>query len=128
MNDVDSVIEHLNAFNTIISQLFSMDIKISEEEKCINLLCSLLDSWDNLVMAIGSNNTTLKINTMVATLLSKEMSQKTMEGLVFEELSVRGRTVGKKKGKPSNGSSKSRGKSRSRLVSPGQSTPLEVRL
>ena len=38
MNDGDSVTKHLNAFNTIISQLLSVDIKITKEEKCINLL------------------------------------------------------------------------------------------
>ena len=51
----DSVTEHLNAFNTVISQLLSVDIKISDEDKCISLLCSPLDSWDSLVTAIGSN-------------------------------------------------------------------------
>ena len=67
MNDSDLVKEHLNAFNIVISQLLFVDIKITEEEKCISLLCPLLDSWDNLVMAIGSNNTTLNINDVVAT-------------------------------------------------------------
>ena len=63
----------LIAFNTIISQLLFVDIKITEVEKCISMLCSFLDSWDNLVMAIGRNNTTLKIDDVVATLLLKEM-------------------------------------------------------
>jgi hypothetical protein len=36
--------EHLNAFNTIISQLSFVDIKITEEEKCVSLLCSFADS------------------------------------------------------------------------------------
>ncbi|WP_420359186.1 hypothetical protein [Mannheimia haemolytica] len=51
--------EHLNTFNTMVSQLLSVDIKISDEDKCINLLCSLPNSWDSLVIAIGSNETTL---------------------------------------------------------------------
>ena len=38
MKDGDSVIEHLNAFNNVVSQLSSVDIKISNEDKCINLL------------------------------------------------------------------------------------------
>lgn len=59
MKDGDSVIEHLNAFNTVVSQLSSVDIKILDEDKCISLLCSLSDSWDSLVIAIGSNRTAL---------------------------------------------------------------------
>ena len=51
--------EHLNAFNTEVSQLSSVDIKISDEDKYISLLCSLPDSWDILVIAIGSNATAL---------------------------------------------------------------------
>ena len=49
------MIEHLNVFNTVVSQLSSFDIKILDEDKCISLLCSLLDSWDHLVIVIGSN-------------------------------------------------------------------------
>ena len=45
-----------------------------------------------------------------------------MEGWTPEELSVRGRSLRRKKGKPSSGRSKLRGKSRSRLTSPSQST------
>ena len=33
MKDGDSVTEHLNAFNTMVSQLSSVDIKISDEDK-----------------------------------------------------------------------------------------------
>ena len=41
IKDVDSVKKHLNAFNTVVSQLSSVDIKISYEDKSISLLCSL---------------------------------------------------------------------------------------
>jgi hypothetical protein len=44
MRDGDSVVEHLNAFNTMVSQLVSVEIKISDEDKCISLLCSLPNS------------------------------------------------------------------------------------
>ena len=50
-----------------------VDIKITKEEKCISILRSLLDSWDSPLVAIGSNNTTLKIDDVVASLLSEEM-------------------------------------------------------
>ena len=46
-----------------------MNIKITEEEKCISLLCSLPKYWDNLVVAIGTDNTTLNIDDVLATLL-----------------------------------------------------------
>src|SRR3984957_933525 len=46
MKDGDSVTEHMNAFNNVVSQLSFVDIKISDEDKCISLLCSLLDLWD----------------------------------------------------------------------------------
>jgi hypothetical protein len=89
ISDGDSVTKHLNAFNTIISQLLFVDIKITEE-KCISMLCSLLNSSDNLVMAIRSNNTTLKLDDVVATLLSEEMRWENLERLTPGELSVRG--------------------------------------
>jgi hypothetical protein len=74
MEDGDSVTEHLNAFNTLVSQLGSVNITIAEEDKCITLLCSLPDSWDNLVVAIGSTTqSTLKYEDVVASLLSEEM-------------------------------------------------------
>ena len=54
-----SMEEHLNTFNIVVSQLVSVQIKILDEYKCIISLLSLPDLWDNLVVAIGSNTTTL---------------------------------------------------------------------
>eukprot|EP00253_Pinus_taeda_P026942 PITA_26942 len=78
MKDGDSVTEDLNAFNTVVSQLLSIDIKISNEDKCISLLCSLPDSWDSLVVAIGSNAAALQFDEIVLALLTEEMRQKNM--------------------------------------------------
>jgi len=67
IEDGDSVTYHLNVFNTLVSQLVFVDIKMEEEDKCITLLCSVPDLWDNLVVAIGSStNTTLKFEDVVA--------------------------------------------------------------
>ena len=54
LKDGDSVTDHLNAFYIVVSQFLFVDIKISNEDKCISLLCSLPNSWDGLVVAIGS--------------------------------------------------------------------------
>eukprot|EP00253_Pinus_taeda_P017064 PITA_17064 len=79
MKDGDLVTEHLNAFNNVVSQLLSIDIKTLDEDKCISLLCSLPYSWDSLVITIGSNATALKFDEIVSSLLTKEMRQKDTE-------------------------------------------------
>jgi hypothetical protein len=118
MEDGDSVTEHLNAFNTLVSQLVSVNITIAEEDKCITLLCSFPDSWDNLVVAIGSTTqSTLKYEDVVSSLLSEEMRRKSMDSHSTYALFVRGRTQDKNPGKPSGGRSKSTGRSKS----PGKS-------
>ena len=69
MKDGDLVTEHLNAFNTLVSQLLSVDMKILDGDKCIYFLFSLPDSWDSLVIAIGSNTTTLNFDEIVLALI-----------------------------------------------------------
>ena len=120
MKDGDSVTEHLNAFNTVVSQLLSVDIKISDEDKCISLLCSLPDSWDSLVIAIGSNATALQFDEIVSALLTEEMRRKNMDNQNGDALSVRGWSQNRNKNKSSSGRSKSRGRSKS----PGK--PIKV--
>ena len=54
MDENDVVTDHLNVYNTMVSQITFVGIKMVEEDKCITLLCSLPDFWDNLIVAIGS--------------------------------------------------------------------------
>ena len=115
MSDGSSVTKHLNVFNTILSQLSSVDIKITEEEKCISLLCPFLDSWDRLVMVIGSNTTTLVLEYVVSSLLSEEMRRKNMEGSTKDALVVRGQSVERDKGKFSGRKYNSKGRSKSQV-------------
>eukprot|EP00253_Pinus_taeda_P035023 PITA_35023 len=120
MKDGDSMTEHLNAFNTLVSQLASVDIKISDEDKCISFLCSLSDSWDCLVIAIGSNATALHFDEIVSSLLTEEMRQKNMESQNGDALSVQGWSQNRNKNKSLSGRSNSRGRSKS----PGK--PIKV--
>jgi hypothetical protein len=114
MEDGDSVTEHLNAFNTLVSQLGSVNITIAEEDKCITLLCSLPDSWDNLVVAIGSTTqSTLKYEDVLASLLSEEMRRKSMDGHNTYALFVRGHAQDRNPSKPSGWRSKYTGRSKS---------------
>jgi hypothetical protein len=114
MEDGDSVIEHLNSFNTLVSQLGSVNIMIAEEDKCITLLCYLSDSWDNMVVAIGSTTqSTLKYEDVVASLLSEEMRQKIMDGHNTNALFVRGCTQDRNPSKPLGWRSKYIGRSKS---------------
>jgi hypothetical protein len=114
MEDRDSVKEHLNAVNTLVSQLSSVNITIAEEDKCITLLCFFSDSWDNLVVAIGSTTQyTLKYEDVVASLLSEEMRRINMDGHITDDLFVKGRTQDRNPGKPSGWRSKSTGRSKS---------------
>jgi hypothetical protein len=92
MRDGDSVVEHLNAFNTMVIQLVSVEIKISDEDKCISLLCYLPDSWDSLVVAIGSNTNALNFDDLVSSLLLEEMRRNNMEGQSIDVLFSRGRS------------------------------------
>ena len=91
----------------------SVGITISDGDKCISFLCSLPDSWDSLVIAVGSNATKLNFDDVVASLLSEEMRRKSMDSSTKDALSVRGHTVDRSKNKSSGGRSKSRGRSKS---------------
>jgi hypothetical protein len=64
MRDSSSLTNNLNAFNIVLIKLLYVDINITNEEKCIILLCSFPGSWDNLVVAIGSNTTILALEVL----------------------------------------------------------------
>jgi len=55
----------------VVGQFLYSDIKISNEDKCISLLYSILDSWDNMVVSIGSSKNNLKFDEIVSSLLSE---------------------------------------------------------
>lgn len=73
-------------------------MSFDENDWCMLLLCSLPDSWDHLVTAIGSMTIKLKMDEVVVALLSKEMKKKSF-AVAKEALSVRGRSKKKSKKK-----------------------------
>jgi hypothetical protein len=113
MRDGDSMVENLITFNTMVSQLIFDEIKISDEDKCICLLCSLPDSWDSLVVSIGSNTTSLKFDELVSSLLLEEMRQKNMEWQSTNTLFARVHSQERNRSKFWSGRSKSKGRYKS---------------
>lgn len=78
MKEGESITNHLNAFNLIISQLALIDVKLEDEDKCILFLCSLSESWENLIVAISSGSTKPKMDNLIAILLLEEVRRNSM--------------------------------------------------
>ena len=49
MKEGIAVLEHLNFFNKVISELLAVDVKIDEEDKALILPRSLSQSYDHIV-------------------------------------------------------------------------------
>ena len=83
---------HLNVFNTLIFQLSSMDVKIDDEDKAMNLLCTLPESWGQVVSSISLSTTdTLEFDNFVGALFFEELRKKySLETSSPEALVVRG--------------------------------------
>ena len=46
------ILQHLNAFNQILSDLLALEVKLEEEDKALLLLSSLPPSYDHLATII----------------------------------------------------------------------------
>ena len=112
MKEGTSIADHLNAFNTLLVQLQSIEVKIPSEDKAITLLCSLPESWDHFVTSISlSSSETIEFDDVVASLLSEETRRKShSETSTSEAMMVRGRSKERRPRKPSDSRSKSKGK------------------
>ena len=55
MSEGGSVVDHINEFNMIVSQLSSVEINFEDEIKALILMSSLLESWDTVVATISSS-------------------------------------------------------------------------
>ena len=112
MKEGTKIVDHLNVFNNLIFQLNSMDVHIEDEDKAVNLLCTLPESWGHVVSSISlSTSDTLEFDTVIGALLSKELRNKAnIESSTPEALYVRGRS--KEKGEKSRGTSRSKSKGR----------------
>lgn len=82
---------HINEFNTLISQANSVGMTQDDENKAVLLLCSLPSSWDGVVTTVStslSDKNKLVFDDVMATLLNKDMRRKNDEGSSGEALTV----------------------------------------
>ena len=112
MKEGTKIADHLNVFNAHIFTLRSIDVKIDDEDKTMNILCTLPKSWGQVVSSISLSTTdTLEFDNVVGALLSEELRKKSsLETSSPEALVVRGRS--KEKGEKSRGTSTSKPKGR----------------
>ena len=66
MSEGGFVVDHLNEFNTLTSQLSSVKVNFDDEVRALLILCSFPERWNSLVMAISKS-------ALVQTLLSLMM-------------------------------------------------------
>ena len=112
------VIDHLNEFNTVTSQLSSMSVNFDEEIRALLILCSLPERWNALVMVVSNSvpgSSTLKYDDVIGVILSEETHRKSLGGSTSGSAlnaQSRGRTT--ERGSNFKNCGKSRGKSKGR--------------
>ena len=117
--DGSSMAEHLNTFQGLISQTVSLDIPLANEVLTLLLLGSLPDSWETLVVTLGTatQQKDLTLDMLKSSLLHEEARRKEHESnfdhkaLVIENNSARGRNHARG---PQNHENNSKGRSKSR--------------
>lgn len=91
MKEGSIMANHINEFNTLISQANSMGMTQDDENKAILLLCSLPSSWDGIVTAVStliSGKNKLVFDDVAATLLSEDLRRKNEEPSSDEALTI----------------------------------------
>ena len=74
-----SIVDHLNEFNTLTSQLSSIKVNFDDEVRDLLILCSFPESWNNLATTVSNffpSSNTLMFDDVVGVILSEEMRRK----------------------------------------------------
>ncbi|TXG52062.1 hypothetical protein EZV62_021231 [Acer yangbiense] len=117
-----SMIEHLDNYNKILADLQNLDVEISDEDKALLLLNSLLDTYEHLTTTLLYGKDEVKFIDVSNALVNNEYRKKDQldhRDSTSEALTVaRGRTNNRRSGVPSE-----RGRSRSKSRGPSHSKP-----
>jgi hypothetical protein len=119
MSEGGFVADHLNEFNMVTIKLSYVKVDFDDEVRFLLILCSLLESQNDLLMAISNSvfgSNTLKFDDVVGVILSEEMRQKSTSETSCNALIVENRGRQNDRGKSSGNCGNSRkGISKSRL-------------
>ena len=110
MSEGGSVVDHINEFNMIVSQLNLVEINFEDKIKALILMSSLPESWDTVVATISSSrgSDTLKFDEIRDVILSKSIRKWEIGDSSGNALSVDRRGRSKSKSSNKHGRSKSK--------------------
>jgi len=77
MKEGSLVLQHLNAFNQIFSNLLALEVKLEEEDKALLLLSSLPQSYDHLTTIIMYEKENLELEDVRQMFQNNELMKKT---------------------------------------------------
>ena len=118
MSEGGSIVNHLNDFNIVTTQLCFVGVNFNDEVRALLFLCSLPKSWNGFVMAISnsiSGSSTLMFDDVADAILSEEMQQKSSSETLGNALTTETRGRKMERGKILGYHSKSR-KARSNSI------------
>lgn len=76
MQEGSDLVEHMNAFNQVVTDLARLSVKIDDEDRAILLLCSLPPSYEHLITTLTYGKETVELEDITAALLSYDMRKK----------------------------------------------------
>jgi hypothetical protein len=76
MQDGSDLVEHMNAYNQVVTDLEHIGVKIPDEDKAILLLCSLPPSYEHLITTLTYGKETVEFEEISAALLSYNLRKK----------------------------------------------------
>ncbi|KAK3004773.1 hypothetical protein RJ639_018308 [Escallonia herrerae] len=123
MSENGFVVNHLNDFNGVTTQVETVGINFDDEIKALLFLCPLPDSWNNLVTTVSNPTVsgTLTLNDVASSVMNDKMQRKITSDGISSSTALSVESRGRQNNKQNNrgrsltrGRSKSRGKSKSK--------------
>ena len=79
MQEGTNLIEHVNTFNRVISDLARIEVKVEDEDRAILMLTSLPKSYKGLVVTLTYGKTSITASEVTTALLSYDQREKKTE-------------------------------------------------